>query len=89
MQLNDWILTEKTSMLFEEAGFIGCRLKPVTIVKVRKGNRKEVPELWEFIAMGDGGEVGLRSGIKLPHECDTCGLKRYTDFRQGLFIDEF
>jgi hypothetical protein len=87
--LNDWIITEETAMLFEEAGFIGYRLKPVTVVKVGKGSNKDVPALWEFIAMGDGGEVGLKSGIKLRYACAVCGLKRYTDFRQGLFIDEF
>jgi hypothetical protein len=87
--LNDWIITEETALLFEEAGFIGYRLKPVTVVKVRNGSSKNIPALWELIAMGDGGEAGLKSGIKLRYECAACGLKRYTDFRNGLFVDEF
>lgn len=87
-QLNDWIITEETATMFEESGFLGYRLKPVTVVKVRKGNRKEIPELWEFIAMGGGGEADLKSGIRLRYECAVCDLKRYTNFRNGLFIDE-
>jgi hypothetical protein len=88
-QLHDWIITEKTATLFEEAGFIGYRLRPVTVVKVGKGNRKDVPELWEFIVMGKGGEAALKSGIRVRYECTVCDLKRYTDFRNGLFIDEY
>jgi len=86
--LNDWIITEDTALLFEEAGFIGYLLKPVTIVSVKKGNKEEVPKLWEFIALGNGGEALPKSGILLRYECPICKLKRYTDFRNGLFIDE-
>ena len=87
-QLNDWILTEKTAMLFEEAGFIDCRLKPVTVVKVRMKTETRFRNYGNLLrwVMGERSvwDQGLNCG-----EWDTRGIKRYTDFRQGLFIDEF
>jgi hypothetical protein len=87
--LSDLIITDEVAQLFEEAGFIGYLLKPVTVVKVRKGNKKDVPVLWELVAIGDGGEVQLKSWITTRYECPACGLKRYTDITHGLFVDEY
>lgn len=86
--LSDWIITNEVANLFKEAGFSGYMLKPVIVNKVRRGNKKDVPLLWELIVTGKGGDAHPKSGIKLKYECNACGHKVYTGFGKGLFIDE-
>lgn len=86
--LSDWIITEEVAALFEEAGFTGYTLKPVIVDKVKRGNKNDIPLLWEFIVTGRGGDAHPKSGIKLKYECSACGDILYTGFGKGLFVDE-
>lgn len=86
--LSDYIITDEVRQLFEKAGFKGYILKPVIVNKVRKGNREEIPPLWEFIVIGKGGDAHPKSGIRLRYACPGCDMRDYTCFGKGLFIDE-
>ncbi len=85
--LGDWIITDEVAKLFEGAGFTGYELKPVTVDKVRRGNKQEVPQLWELIITGLGGDAHPKSGINLKYECSACGYSKYSGFTKGLYID--
>lgn len=86
--LSDWIISEEVAQLFSAAGFSGYKLRPVTVVKVRSGSKKDIPPLWEFVVTGSAGEAHPKSGIRLKNRCDACNHEIYTAFGNGLFIDE-
>ncbi len=86
--LTELIITDELAFLFRNAGLTGYRLQPVTINKVQRGKKEDVPLLWEFVVAGRGGDAHPKSGITLQYECSACGYSKYIGFTKGLYIDE-
>ncbi len=91
--LSDFIVTDSTLSLFEEAGFTGFEVRPVTVEKVKGLSLKRraevvIPTLWELEIVGEGGDAAPESGIHLIPGVGKPGAKIYSSFRNGLVVDE-
>lgn len=97
---SEFMITDRVKNLFEEAGFTGYLLKPVTITgflgKSRKKSlqmmeERELPVLWELVVTGWAGMAPRESGIKLleSESCPVCGMLRYSGLTDPTrLIDE-
>lgn len=85
------LITDRVLGLFREAGFTGFEVKPVMVERVKRlGKRRleEIPELWELVVVGKGGDALPESGIRVIYRCEVCGLVRYSSYRNGILVDE-
>jgi hypothetical protein len=89
---SDCIVTDRVLSLFRREGFTGFETRPVKIQKIRglEKKRKEdavVPQLWELLIVGKGGEAAPESGIyRLRPRKD--GTWEYSSFRNGIIVDD-
>lgn len=87
----DCLITDRVLKLFQEAGLTGFRVKPVTVERVRRLGKKalaKIPQLWELVITGKGGDARPESGIRIIYRCEACGLVEYSSFRDGIHVDE-
>lgn len=83
------VLTERARCVIQTANLSGFRIEPVQVCGKPKGMALEsVPKLWELVVTGDGGFSHPNSGVKLKHDCQACGLVRYSAFEHGIVVDE-
>lgn len=92
---SECIVPDKTLALFKEANFTGYETRPVIIEKVKslkKKHREEapIPQLWELLIRGKGGDAAPESGIAPYQYEDSSGVVHsgYTSFRNGIIVDE-
>ncbi len=91
-QYSELIVTDHVRSLFEDAGFTGFNVRPVTVEKVkyaRKGSESDIPPLWEIEVTGKGGNAHPDSGI-YPIEasrCEVCKYLRFSSYRNGIIVD--
>lgn len=88
---SECLITERVLKLFREAGLTGFDVQPVRIERVkrvRKDKSLSVPQLHELVAVGQGGEAHLDSGIRVFQTCDACGLKAYSSYTNGIVVNE-
>lgn len=87
--LGDIVISNDALRVLEGAKLTGFRVKPVVVRASPQGtDLNAMPKLWEFLVTGDGGFSHPSSGIKLKHECDACGLVRYSAYEHGLVVNE-
>jgi hypothetical protein len=77
---SEWIISQSVADLFKNAGFTGYELKPVTVSRIKRGNRDItlLSPLWELRHIGWGGVAPPASGMKLLEECEGCGHMVYS-----------
>jgi len=81
--LSEWLISDKVAEIFNDCGFTGYELKPVSVCNM------ELPhKLWEFVVCGKGGGSNPASGIYLKSECPYCHHKVYSAFENGIIVDE-
>ncbi len=90
---HDLIVTDSTLSLFEEEGFTGFKVHPVTVEKVKGLSRKRraevvIPTLWELEVIGEGGDAAPESGIYIMDYAGEAGAPRYSSYRNGIIVDE-
>ncbi len=87
---SDCLIADRVLYLFQEAGFTGFDVKPVTVKwdARQRGLHREQPVLWELVVTGKGGDADPRSGIRLIYSCPHCNLTRYSSFGNGIIVDE-
>ena len=56
--------------------------------KYDNNNQNIIEKLSEIKIIGKGGFADKHTGILLLEQCNECGYKKYTPFRNGIFIDE-
>ena len=65
---SDWLITERTAVIFEKQQLTGYKLREVDI------SNKVLPfKLWEIIAVGKA-KIHPDSGLKELYRCEHCGL---------------
>jgi len=83
------VVTDKARCVLQTANLSGFRLEPVQVCGRPKGMALEsVPKLWELVVTGDGGFSHPDSGVKLKHNCQACGLVRYSAYEHGIVVDK-
>jgi hypothetical protein len=92
---SECIVPDKTLALFKEANFTGYETRPVIIEKVKGLKRKHreeapIPQLWELLIRGKGGDAAPESGIAPYQYEDSSGVVHsgYTSYRNGIIVDE-
>ena len=87
--LSDIVITDRVFQVLREEGLTGFQVKPTTIESVPGGVRpSDLPKLWEFVVIGNGGSAHECSGIVEILRCSSCGLVRYSAFEHGISVDE-
>lgn len=86
--LADIVVSQRAIEIFRESRLSGFRVEPVKLVQNKKLEKIGNVSLWEFIALGCGGNAHLSSGITLKTNCKACGLQIFSAFEKGIVIDE-
>lgn len=89
--ISECIITEPVLSSFRAAEFTGFDVRPVTVSRTKrvpKGTQVQIPTLWELVVTGRGGDAAPESGIRLFYQCDACGMKEYSSFRNGIIVDD-
>ncbi len=86
---SDPLITDRVLRLFQQGGFTGFSVRPVTIV----GSLTKTPVpadlvLWELVVTGQAGHADARSGMRRVLKCEYCGLELYSSYQHGIAVDE-
>ena len=79
----DWMLNEKVVDIFLKYKITGYNLEPVRILESGSSSN-----IYELVVNGQGGKADSRSGIIVKESCEYCGMKIYSAFENGIWINE-
>jgi hypothetical protein len=88
--LSDCLITQRVRSLLEVEEVTGYELRPVTVTGItrsRGADMSDLPELWELVVTGHGGDALPESGVRMLYRHEACGLVRYSSFTNGLPVD--
>jgi len=76
--------------LIRHANVTGFEVRPVTVshFKRRVAAVPELPQLWELVVIGKGGDADPASGGELLTRCPVCDYTLYSSFKNGIIVDE-
>ncbi|MFB3883452.1 MAG: double-CXXCG motif protein [Armatimonadota bacterium] len=75
-----FLVQEGVLRRFRDAALTGFEAKPVAEVRMPRLQSAglRVPDLWEIVVTGWGGEAADESGVRMTYYCPGCGHVRYS-----------
>jgi len=89
--MRECVIPNPVLQLFKDTALTGFEPLPAKIEKMRTSGTKasvQIPEAWELVVTGKGGDAHPDSGIRLLYACPVCGYTRYSSFKEGIIVDE-
>ena len=77
------IVTERVVDSLSVARLTGCEVHPVHVTNLEQDIVTNLPPLYELAVVGSGGPMGLEAGLRLVHECNKCGYRKYENVYYG------
>lgn len=86
---SECLATDSVVTLFKRAGFEGASFQRARVAwSSGRSPQSPPPELFELIVTSRHVRLDHRSGVRRVYECPSCGLVRFSSYRNGLIVDE-